>query len=407
MPRAVKGRGVESGARRAILSGTVGLLLTVCLSAAFIFMFGSRHPERVRTTQADAASAGMKSVPRLLLRWQMPSRSPKEISFSPDSKFIGFVDKGGTARCYDTNGILQWSRKMLSSPHGSLVVGQSGNYSIACSFLNPAQSEIYFIGDDGDIVWKHRIDGSPWSAAASPDGNQFVVGSGKNFVYVYTIGKRTRRYQRWRIDGVPVSIRYSGSDGLLIGSWQDAGVGFYGIDGSDEWVLPGDQDKLHFVQTDEHAESILDLAVPNRRVPYAVLTLMDRTGAMFWRKQLEGYEMKAALSRTGRFTAIGYMTYIEHKGKQIPERRVALFDDAGRMLWDKGGMFFKPRLLGVTSGNSVLAYDEKFLYILDSKGKVAVKENLAASITGAWIDPFAANVAVTCANGRLYYYAIQ
>jgi hypothetical protein len=145
----------------------------------------------------------------------------------------------------------------------------------------------------------------------------------------------------------------------------------------------------------------LHKSVPPAAGTKAVFTLTPKG------TRIDGGEAKASISPGGQGVAAGFLTYLEHKGKRIAERHVAFYDGNGRLLWDKGGMFFKPRLIGMLSDSDVLACDEKFIYILDRESRITAKEELPAELKGWCVDASCTRLLVSCDNGRLYYYNIR
>jgi WD40 repeat protein len=337
--------------------------------------------------------------------WQMSARDLKEAAFSTDGKYIGLVAKDGTIRCMDTSAKEKWSVHVSDAEQ--MQIGRNAEYCAAYSLLNPTHTRINFIDKNGRIYWNTKVKGAPWSAAVSVDEPVFAIGTGENYVYVYSLTNNHKRYKRWKADGAPTSLAFDpSSDGLVVGTWQDSSVGLFLRDGDSQWVKPGEPDKLYFVQIDRSSTSLLALALPNRRLPHAVLSLIDKNGATIWNKDVDGEEARASLSPAGRHAAVGFLTYLEHKGKRIPERHVSFYNDRGRLLWDRGGMFFKPRLISVLSSSEVLVFDNKLIYTLDEQGKVSAKANLPAVPQTFWTDRTGRQVLIS-SGGKLYYFTVK
>ncbi|MGB9589104.1 MAG: hypothetical protein ACPL7O_13070, partial [Armatimonadota bacterium] len=89
---------------------------------------------------------------------------------------------------------------------------------------------------------------------------------------------------------------------------------------------------------------------------------------------------------------------------QVVERRVAVYSTVGRLLWEKGGLFFAPHLVALSpKGSSVIVSDgEKSLYNIDNRGKLLSKYTLPATLRETVASEDGRAILIYCGNGWLY-----
>ena len=107
--------------------------------------------------------------------------------------------------------------------------------------------------------------------------------------------------------------------------------------------------------------------------------VLASSGSMLWQAQAPGIYPRMSLEADGVRTAVGYTEVLRSGARTGYHRKVAYYDGQGDLLWEKGGLFFSPQLLGaVTPGPGILARGEASnLYLMDERG----------GITGHYLHP--------------------
>jgi len=102
--------------------------------------------------------------------------------------------------------------------------------------------------------------------------------------------------------------------------------------------------------------------------------------------------------------AISYADYLAKSNTGIVERKVAVYGANGQLLWDKGGLFFEPRLVALSpTGESVIVSDGgKSLYNINAKGKILSKDTLNGTIRKTLSSEDGRYVLLYCGDGYLY-----
>ncbi|MEN6520320.1 MAG: WD40 repeat domain-containing protein [Armatimonadota bacterium] len=372
-----------------------GLLMFLCIQP--------RIPaERAAGTKDISDEAGAS----LNLVWKRPLGVPVSLSSSPNGKYIVFVSKDGKLLCLGDGGKTVW--KLLLPGIDCAAVGTDGS-AIAFSYLNLIDTTAYFISPSGKLLWRHSVKGAVWSASASEEPGRFAVGTGERYCYIYTISERRHRYRRWKLAGVPNSIKFS-ADGnsVIFGSWQDAGVGAYSLEGTKMAWHSGKPDRLYSVDISPSGDFALVTARPNRNSPECSVHLKDAGLNELWVKEFQGYGLTADLDRAGRFVAVGYQKSIVHKDKEVQENHIVLLDRSGKLVWEKGGMFGDWNLLQACADGRLLLYDNTgHIYILSRSGKVLLRDKLPATVRKFVRIPSRTTVVISCGDGQLYRYAVR
>jgi hypothetical protein len=358
---------------------------------------------------ADVPSTSPKdptAAPSLELVWKRAVSPPACLASSPDGNYIAVVGKAGSVRCFGEDGRPVWEVHLPGADR--VAVGPDGS-ALAYSFLNPTNDTLHFIGPDGKVRWRQRVQGAIWAAAASPEPGNFAVGTGERYCYVYAFSRRRHRYRRWRLPGAPCTVSFS-PDGqsLTFGTWQDSGVGTFSLNGRQIAWSSGDGDRLYSVELCSSGEYAVVTARPNRSAPGGSIYLKNAKLDDLWRKELAVHNLTADIAPTGQYVAVGYQRAIMHKNEEILENRIALYNRSGQMLWQKGGLFGKWDLLQICPSGELLVYDESAsMYLLSQSGKILQKRRLSASVRKFATNPARERVAVYCRDGQLCVFAIR
>jgi hypothetical protein len=344
-------------------------------------------------------------APELNLLWQQFVGSPVSLTTSPNGKFISTVDINGTIQCFDASGKLIWK---ISLPGVDRVAIGPDASAIAYSYLNPLDTATYVITPDGKLLWRHEVFGAIWTAAASNEPGHFAVGTGERYCYIYTIKKRSHRYKRWRIPGVPTSINFTPDNkSIIFGTWQSAGIFSYSMDGSQMIKQAGREDRIPMIDMSPSSKCALVITKPNTNVPKGEIQLDNGRLSRLWKKEFPFYNLTADVTTSGDFVAVGYQRAITHKDKEILENRVELYNRSGKMLWGKGGLFGEWNLLQACNPNRILVYDESCLYVLSQTGNVILKHKLPSSIRRFTRIPARNKIIICCENGQMMVFSIK
>ncbi|MDI6829146.1 MAG: hypothetical protein QME62_11760, partial [Armatimonadota bacterium] len=86
------------------------------------------------------------------------------------------------------------------------------------------------------------------------------------------------------------------------------------------------------------------------------------------------------------------------------ERKIKVYNTKGNVLWEKGGLFFSPRLVAISpSGSSVITSDGKSsLYTILSNGKIRSKLSLGGVIRTCISSNDCCRILIYCGDGWLY-----
>ncbi|MDO8683035.1 MAG: hypothetical protein Q7N50_06105 [Armatimonadota bacterium] len=347
------------------------------------------------------AQAKLTGARGLRTLWSKPVRPPVCITVTPDGRFTAVLAEDGSLTYYDETGRLLWRQ----DTDGARAVTLSGDGKILLTYtpLNPVKSQIKFWTSEGRVRWKQKLSNAIWSAAISHDGSTAVIGTGKKRVYIYTLN-RGLRYRRRTLPGIPFSMALSpDNQKLIVGMWQESGVGVFTLKGKEIWRSKGSEDLQYTIQMSRNGNYILGMAQPNRPKPEATLGLWKSDGTRLLSKALNLNDVRAAISPTGDIVAVSYRQQIVHGKETMSERKLALYNRSGGKVWDreKGGVFFKPELHAVFSGNQILVSSDNTLYLLDTYGKMS-KLKMPATIREVYGAPPSGKAIVYCGDGHIY-----
>ena len=337
------------------------------------------------------------------VRWKRPVDQPQSLTISAGGLFYGGVGKDGTVWLFDGDGELLWKKQIEGAT--DVLIARNGQTSLVYSRLNPVHLHVYFFRKDGRLLWQHEIEGSAWSGAVSPDGEYAAVTTGGKYVYLYTPDPDKPRYRRWRLKGIGHCLAFTpDSKKLVVGTWQESTTACYDLDGNLEWMDPQDSDRQYELQISADGRRILGLRPSMQHSPLAELCLWDSQGKRLWRRDVEGFDVLARVSPRSQYVAVSYAKVLSHKTSEAVERRVAVYDSKGELLWGKGGLFFGPRLVALSpTGSSVIVSDgSRSLYNIGKRGRILSKHTLGGTIRRAVASEDGRRILLYCADGQLY-----
>ena len=350
---------------------------------------------------AFRASAGAKET--ILIAWKAPVTEPICLAVSAGGKHSGIVDKKGGVRLYDQTGHLVWQKEVRGAT--DVLVARNGQSILVYSKLNPVFQDVYFFRRDGLRLWKHRVEGCVWSGAVSADGLHAAVTTGEKYVYVYTPDPKRPRYNRWRLEGIGYQAIFApDNQRVVVGTWQDSALACYDLKGTFQWRSRHPEGRQYDLHISADSRGIVGVIPATIHDPHAELAYWDSGGKLCWKQPVDGFEAHALISPQSQYVAMSYASFLSERGDGIIERRVAVYQSNGKLLWEKGGLFFEPRLIALSpTGSTVIVSDgERSLYNIDRRGRILSKFTLPGIIRKALSSDDGHRILLYCGDGYLY-----
>ena len=363
-------------------------------------------PLLILTTCITAGDAAQTRQP-LAVIWKSPVKEPVCLTMSAGAQYCGVVDRDGTVKIYGPGGNLAWDRKVQGATN--VMIARNGQSVLVYSKLNPVYQEVYFFRRDGRKLWTHRVDGCVWSGAVSADGMRAAVTTGEKFIYVYRPDPNRPRYRRWRLEGIGYQVLFTpDSRRVIAGTWQDSMLACYDLDGEFQWRSRFEPDRQYEFHAGADSRSILGLIQGTQYKPGAEVKFWDSGGSLLWTKSLDGFDAHALVSPQSQYVAVSYAGYVSRKGEGIIKRKVAVYRYSGKPAWEKGGLFFGPRLIALSpDGSSVIVSDgEHSIYNMDRQGKILSKLDLKASARKWVATEDGSRILIYCGDGCLYLMGV-
>ena len=337
------------------------------------------------------------------VRWQRRANRPQSLTISPGGHFFGGVDKDGTVRFYDDQGKPLWTRQVEGAT--DVLIARNGQSLLVYSRLNPVHRTVRFFRRNGQQLWEHEVQGSVWAGAVTPDGQYAAVTTGEKYIYRYVPHPTSPTYRRWRLRGIGHCLTFTpDSKSLVVGTWQDSTIACYNLDGDPKWILAQESDRQYEIQNSGDGRRILGIRPSTQHTPIAEIRLWDSGGKGLWHKSIKGFDVAARISPQSQYVAVSYATILSHKDTDIIERKVTVYDARGRVSWEKGGLFFGPRLIALSpTGDSVIVSDgDRSIYNIDRQGRILSKRTFEGAISMAISSEDGRRILLYCADGWLY-----
>jgi outer membrane protein assembly factor BamB len=299
---------------------------------------------------------------------------------SPGGASFATVGKDGTVSFYNRTGRELWKRKVEGA--NDALIARNGQSVLVYSKLNPRYQMVSFFQGGGQLLWRHHVDGSVWCSAVSQDSTRVAVTTGKRYMYVYRPDPRRPRFKRWQLEGIGHSIAFSPDNRrLIIGTWQESQLACYDVDGTFQWKTQHNTENQYNIQASADGATIMGILPGKQSNPKLELGLWNSDGKQLWQRNISGFDGRALVSPTSQYVAASYASALPGDSGMI-ERKVTVYKNDGSLLWEKGGLFFGPRLVALSpTGSSVICWDgASSLYNINSKGKMLSKLRFGGTI---------------------------
>ena len=373
------------------------------LSIRTLFLLGTGGAVLLAPTFFAPRPSFADNSKSISMGWKRPANEPVSLAMSPGGKFMGSVDKDGTIQLYDENGRLVWKRRVEGATN--VLIAKNGQSLLVYSQLNPIYQNVYFFRADGRLLWTHPVEGSVWAGAVSADGTLAAVTTGKHYAYIYSPDVRRPRFRRLRLDGIGYALTFSPDNRrLVIGTWQRSGLVCFDINARFQWRSWHSTELQYDMQMSLDGRSILGILPGKRSRPNVEIALWNSEGELQWTRSIEGFDGRALISPQSQYAAISYANFLPKKGAGMVERRVAVYKQNGNLLWEKGGLFFGPRLVALSPmGSSVIVSDgESSLYNIEKSGRILSRFTLGGKVQRIIASEDGHRILLYCSDGWLY-----
>jgi WD40 repeat protein len=377
--------------------GFIALLLAAVIVSAGSLALG------VAIGRPHGASSGTQPI---TVAWKRSISKPVGFAMASGGRFFAVVDRDGNVRFLDASGNTIWSTRVEGAT--SVLIAKNGQSLLIFSKLNPLFTDVYFYKGDGRLLWKHHVDGTIWCGAVSPDGARAAVTTSKKYIYVYKPDPRHPKFHRWLLDGIGHSATFTpDNQDVVIGTWQKPELVCFTIDGDLQWKTKHDSENQYQIQVSADGHSILGTLPGAPESPKIQMCLWNSSGSLMWKQDIVGFDGRALVSPQSQYAAISFARKVSANSKML-ERKVAVYKASGDLWWEKGGLFFGPRLVALSpTGSSVIVSDgDRHLYNIDKSGRILSKLALSAALQDEMSSDDGRIILAYCSDGSLSLIAV-
>ena len=348
-------------------------------------------------------SAYADSHESISTQWKTKVDEPACLAMSQGGRYFAAVDGEGTVQLYDNDGNLLWKQRVPGAT--DVLIARNGESLLVYSRLDPHHQDVLFYKLNGRRLWNHRVDGTISSGAVSADGLYAAVTTQKRFVYLYWPDPNRPRFHRWRLDGIGRTVAFTPDKSWIVaGMREPSGISCFDLDAKLRWSCRNDSERAYDLQTSADGRTILGLAPANQQNPGMNLCLWNADGKELWKRKLLGFDGRALVSPQSQYVAVSYADYLSHGKSEFLERKVSVYNASGQLLWEKGGLFFGPRLIALSpKGTSVICWDGKdALFNINSSGRILSKMILGGQIKKVISSDDGKRILLYCSDGWMY-----
>jgi len=324
--------------------------------------------------------------PRWRELWTRSAPGVIAVALAPNGTSVAWVDKRGSVRrIVGETGKTLWQTPALKGIN-RLVVAPQGQV-LAFSQMNPAAPSVRVLHPQwgANRALSLPVEGAIWRVALSGAGDKVLVGTGKSYLYQFSLAPDavTKTPKRISIQGIPLSLCAGASEAVaLFGTWQDNAVGVWGLDGLPRWRYDEREvDRTFEVQLSADGGTAVGVSTRGGKKLEARLHVWDaRTGRLLWIEDLGAFDPKVLISRDGSNIAVSCAKMSSYNTGATVERKLTMFSREGRRLFaDKGGLFFAPELVALSAGGGRITVRDGSgsLWSLDRDGRTVSRMRLA------------------------------
>lgn len=376
--------------KRILLLGAIALVTGVAVRvvtapAPAVAIEGPGEQEALK---AETGGVG-DGRPRWQEVWTRPAPNAVAVSLAPNGTSVAWVDgRGSVRRVAAETGKTLWQTSPLPGVN-ALLVAPEGQV-LAYSRLNPVKPVVRVLnpkwGEAHGAAFP--VEGAVWRAALAAGGRRAIVGTGRSLLYLIPLqvnnepNKPQPMSRRLPVQGIPASVATAADETVaLMGTYQDTGVGVWGMDGLPRWRHDErEEDRTYDVQLSGDGRTAVAVSARGPRRTDARLHVWDAvTGRLLWIEHLEAFDPKVRVSANGQFIAVSYARTSSYNTGATLERKVALFGIDGRRLFaDKGGLFFSPDLVALSAGGERITVRDNSgtLWTLNNTGRTVSRMRL-------------------------------
>jgi len=223
------------------------------------------------------------------LKWKKSvSQSVGSVSISGNGSYVVVGTSYKTVLLFDGSGNLLWTKDLTTSSLYDVDISPDGRYIAVGGYDNMT----YFYTNTGVQIWNSTFGDWVSSVSISSNGEYTAVGSWDDFVYLFNKEGDLlwSRNATWPVYAVAVSPE----GGFTAAGNSYGNVSFFDNSGSLLWNIH--LGSVDGVSVSAGGEYIAVASEYNNKI-----TLLDKTGAVLWDWQVDGYVNNVDITHNGRY----------------------------------------------------------------------------------------------------------
>jgi outer membrane protein assembly factor BamB len=365
----------------------------------------------ISSTPHSASHAQGVPLPGLSLVWSKNVGGLRSFSLSPHAHRLSLLtDEGKLAlwTAQDANPIWATGNQTASNVLVSDGDGVVLTYNALALLATTATLRK---ADSGAVIWSKTFNAAIWAATFSPDGTNLAIGAGDDSLYLFDLASDEAQ-TTVSLTGTPLSIAFGPNNtSIFVGQWDESGIACLDLTGHTKWLDKGEMDRRYEIGS-VGPRFVTYIGSSNRhgRSP-TVYVVRGSTGQALWTYSLDddSYNAAAATIDTAGLTGISYTRPRQIGSHSVNEQRLTSIDRTGQMQWEKGGLFWAPKLICITPDQSgLVVYDGKRkLYRLDSQGRTVATAVLSDELRKWSVSADNTSLVVYTHDGQMSLLHIQ